>query len=165
MAWKQAGFDKRIASREVFIDPAELLGLIHNNQIQLLMLDVRSESDFNIFHLRDARHVTLSDLEESWPARRVGQRHRRHHVERRTGGHRGLETDLREREHQRLRVGRGINRWLDLYDQHLVNVPGPEVGSEGDDTLRHSFDAAWATAPPWLGRKGNWSPSVPSPAR
>ena len=142
MAWKQADFDKRIASREVFIDPAELLGLIHNNQIQLLMLDVRSESDFNIFHLRDARHVTLADLEESWPAALSANVIV---VTMSNDEQAAIEAWKRISVNANINayvLAGGINRWLDLYDQHLVNVPGPEVGAEGDDTLRHSFDAA-----------------------
>lgn len=54
--------------REVQVEPVELLGLMHNHvqgrlgRFRLVLLDVRDESDFNLFHLVDARHVTLDEL-------------------------------------------------------------------------------------------------------
>lgn len=57
--------EAQLASREVQIHPAELLDLSHDSALRVVMLDVRSESDYNVFHLRDAQHVppeTLLDL-------------------------------------------------------------------------------------------------------
>ena len=57
-----------LAGREVQVEPVELLGLMHNHvqgrlgRFRLVLLDVRNESDFNLFHLVDARHVTLDQL-------------------------------------------------------------------------------------------------------
>ncbi len=50
----------RLANREVQIHPGELLGLMHNDALNLVLLDLRSEPDFNLFHLRDARRVDPS---------------------------------------------------------------------------------------------------------
>jgi len=49
--------------RQVYIHPGELLSLMNNDQIVLHMLDVRDESDFNLFHLADAKRVTLQELD------------------------------------------------------------------------------------------------------
>lgn len=69
MAWKgdptvddrlarMAGeLDAKIDSRDVHIDPGELLKLMQNSQIRLTLLDARTEAEFNLFHLRDALHV------------------------------------------------------------------------------------------------------------
>jgi rhodanese-related sulfurtransferase len=57
-AEKQALLDQRA----VQIHPGELLDLTADNQIKVVMLDVRSEADFNIFHILDARHVPLEEL-------------------------------------------------------------------------------------------------------
>ena len=51
-----------LEKREVQIEPAELLDFIANDLVQVALLDVRDEGDFNLFHLRDARRVTLDDL-------------------------------------------------------------------------------------------------------
>jgi rhodanese-related sulfurtransferase/uncharacterized membrane protein (DUF485 family) len=49
--------DAALAQREVQIVPAELAHTLYDNTLQLTMLDVRSETDYNLFHLRGARHV------------------------------------------------------------------------------------------------------------
>ena len=55
---KQALLD----DRAVQIHPGELLDLTIDNQIKLVMLDVRSEADYNLFHILDSRHVPLEEL-------------------------------------------------------------------------------------------------------
>jgi hypothetical protein len=59
----------RLDDRQVQIHPGELLELMDNNRINLIMLDVRPERDFNEFHLRAARHVppTRADVEAIIP--------------------------------------------------------------------------------------------------
>lgn len=52
----------RLANREVQIHPGELLEKIHDRTLQVIMLDVRSEADYNLFHIQDARHVPLETL-------------------------------------------------------------------------------------------------------
>jgi rhodanese-related sulfurtransferase len=53
----------RLANREVQIAPAELLNTMYDDTLKLILLDVRDEADFNLFHLREAQHVTP----EQWP--------------------------------------------------------------------------------------------------
>ena len=52
----------RLAHRDVYIDPAELLHLMNDDYIELIIYDVRDERDWNIFHLVDAERVPLEDL-------------------------------------------------------------------------------------------------------
>ena len=54
--------DRALAERQVQIEPAELLGLMHNDRLNLIMFDVRSESDYNHFHLLDAEHVEAAEI-------------------------------------------------------------------------------------------------------
>jgi len=58
----------RLANREVQIHPGELLDKLHDPTLQVIMLDVRSEADYNLFHIRDARHVPPTTLPEIIPA-------------------------------------------------------------------------------------------------
>lgn len=142
IAWNRTALDRKLASREVFIDPAELLGLMHNNQMQLILLDVRDQKDFNVFHLVDAQHVSMADLKTEWltsiPSEAVVV---------------AMSNDEQAstRAWERLAVhpnvnayvlAGGINRWLDVYSSRLANVPGSQVVATGDDTLRHRFDRA-----------------------
>lgn len=57
---KQAQLDQR----EVQIEPAELLSLIHDSRIKAIVIDVRDESSFNRFHIQSARHVPMDNLLE-----------------------------------------------------------------------------------------------------
>lgn len=52
-----------LAQREVQIHPGELLEKMYDKRLNLIMLDVRDEAEFNLFHLLDARHVPLGDIQ------------------------------------------------------------------------------------------------------
>jgi len=51
-----------LESRQVQIEPGEFINVAGNNQIRLVLLDVRSETDFNLFHLVDSRRVPLEEI-------------------------------------------------------------------------------------------------------
>jgi rhodanese-related sulfurtransferase len=53
---------QRLADRQVQIHPAELLQTMHDDTLKLTILDVRSEADFNQFHIRDAVHAPVASL-------------------------------------------------------------------------------------------------------
>ncbi|MFN2137245.1 MAG: YeeE/YedE thiosulfate transporter family protein [Candidatus Promineifilaceae bacterium] len=54
--------DALIDARQVQIHPGELLDSLHDTQLKVIMLDVRDEVDYNLFHILDARHVPLEEL-------------------------------------------------------------------------------------------------------
>lgn len=58
----------RLANREVQIHPAELLDNLQDRTLQVIMLDVRSEADYNLFHIQDAVHAPPETLPEMVPA-------------------------------------------------------------------------------------------------
>ena len=62
--WAQIAEEKQamLDGREVQIHPGELLDLTHDNSLKVVMLDVRDEADFNLFHILDAQHVPLEEL-------------------------------------------------------------------------------------------------------
>lgn len=62
--WAQIAAAKQplLDQRAVYIHPAELLDYIYNDQVNLVMLDVRSESSYNLFHIQDARLVSPESL-------------------------------------------------------------------------------------------------------
>ena len=55
-------YESRLSERAVYIDPGELLHLMNDDYIDLLIFDVRDESDWNQFHLADAERVPLDAL-------------------------------------------------------------------------------------------------------
>jgi len=62
--WMAEVEQARLDNREVQIAPAEMLEFIENNLVRTILLDVRDESDFNLFHIIEAQHVSLSEIEE-----------------------------------------------------------------------------------------------------
>jgi rhodanese-related sulfurtransferase len=54
--------EARLVERKVQIHPGELLETLHNPGLRVVMLDVRPEADYNLFHILDARHVTMEEL-------------------------------------------------------------------------------------------------------
>ena len=67
--WANIEPDKEaaLAAREVQVSPAELLATSADTQINLVMLDVRPEADYNLFHLRGAQNLPLASLAAAVP--------------------------------------------------------------------------------------------------
>lgn len=56
--WIENDANAQLANREVQIHPAELLEIMHKDKVfKLVMLDVRPETEYNLFHIKWARHV------------------------------------------------------------------------------------------------------------
>lgn len=49
--------EPRLSERQVQINPAELAELMHNDYIDLRIIDVRDERDWNLFHLWGAQRI------------------------------------------------------------------------------------------------------------
>jgi rhodanese-related sulfurtransferase len=64
--WERIAEDKRplLDAREVYVHPGELVDLSQNDQINLILLDVRSEVDFNQFHIIDSERINLDEIRE-----------------------------------------------------------------------------------------------------
>lgn len=46
-----------LEGRAVQLQAGEVLHIMHDHKLKLIILDVRSEADFNLFHLAEAKHV------------------------------------------------------------------------------------------------------------
>lgn len=62
--WNSIANEKEVllAERAVQIHPGELLNNIHDTDVNVIMLDVRDEADYNLFHILDSRHTTVDNL-------------------------------------------------------------------------------------------------------
>jgi rhodanese-related sulfurtransferase len=127
----------------VQIHPGELLDLMHNDQLKLIILDMRSEVDYNLFHIVDSRRVALADMEQlahtliAEPANTVTvlvSNDEAHSTE-------AWKVLMAQSVPNVYILEGGINCWLDIfgYQEHIgcytEAVPG-------NDTLRHIFTAA-----------------------
>lgn len=54
--------DQMLEKRLVQITPAELFKTVYNQSINLIMLDVRPESDYNLYHIKGAINLPLEKL-------------------------------------------------------------------------------------------------------
>ncbi len=54
--------DQMLEKRLVQIAPAELFKTVYNQNINLIMLDVRPEADYNLYHIKGALNVPLDKL-------------------------------------------------------------------------------------------------------
>ena len=54
--------EPRLTQRLVQIEPAELAELMRNDYIDLQLIDVRDERDWNLFHLWGAERIRIEDL-------------------------------------------------------------------------------------------------------
>jgi rhodanese-related sulfurtransferase len=59
--------DEMLARRLVFVSPAEAFKARYNQAMNPVYLDVRSETDYNLYHIEDAVNVPLSRIEEVIP--------------------------------------------------------------------------------------------------
>lgn len=55
--WMAAEGEQALATRAVLVDPAEIVELAKDLSVQVRFLDVRSETDFNRFHLANSRRL------------------------------------------------------------------------------------------------------------
>ena len=107
------------------IHPGELLSLIHNNEIKLLMLDLRAESDFNLFHIEDAENYTLEQLEDAAGTLRLEPSNAVFVV---MSNNEELSTEawkmlVAQQLHNVYILEGGINYWLDVFDSDGCHKP------------------------------------------
>ncbi len=143
--WEALSVEKSPAlmnERAYQIHPGELLSLIHNDGIKLFMLDIRSESDYNLFHVRDAQNYNADQLKKQVGTFRLEPSNAVFVV---MSNNEELSTEtwkilVAEKLHNVYILEGGMNYWLDVFasesghNAKLVLNPGEE--------LLHTFNAA-----------------------
>lgn len=59
--------ERLLLERQVQIHPGELLDSIADDRLNVIMLDVRPEAEYNIFHIRGARHLPFEGIPAAIP--------------------------------------------------------------------------------------------------
>jgi len=140
--------ERLLAERAVQIEPAELLHTMHEHTLNLVMLDVRSEADYNLFHLADARLTPLDEIPDLAPKLIMEPANTVFVV---------MSNDERAAtEAWKYLVAAsvpnvyilegGINNWIATYAGEEARIR-PATGAE-DDKLRYEFAAALGAAFP-----------------
>lgn len=137
IAWQHERLNELLRTRKVFIDPAELLDLLYNNQVDRVLLDVRSEMDYNTFHIKDAVRTTVEEIDRVW---RKSLRPEQIVVVMSNDERQAIEAwkhlAVAGAINAYILAG-GVNRWCDIYYAGNLNVPGPEFPAGGDDRFRY----------------------------
>jgi hypothetical protein len=60
--WIAGEENKKIEAREIFVHPRELLQTMNDTNFYCKILDVRSQSDYNLFHLENAQNITQENI-------------------------------------------------------------------------------------------------------
>ncbi len=51
-----------LTERKVYVHPGEVLDTLANDKLRTVLIDVRSERDYNLFHLKGAWHVPVEEI-------------------------------------------------------------------------------------------------------
>lgn len=139
-------YGPRLIDRQVQIDPGELLGLTQDDYIKLLIIDVRPESDWNVFHLKDAERIPREEL----------PRHRKRFAslpenavvvlvsnDETWATEAWKDITVLSRPNAYILEG-GLNHWLNVYGYPQGHPPDPTTPNQpnADETLRHKFRLA-----------------------
>ncbi|MBN2386776.1 MAG: YeeE/YedE family protein [Anaerolineales bacterium] len=135
-----------LSGRYVQIHPGELLDNLADYRLRVVMLDVRDEADYNLFHIRGAQHVPLVDV----PGRVPGL------ISQTTATPNTIIVVMSNDEDAATDAWRalvaegipnvyilegGLNNWIAIFghdDPDITPTPGPVA----DDDLRYTFPAA-----------------------
>ncbi len=137
-------YAEAFANRDMYIHPGELLDTFHNHKINLMMLDVRSEADYNLFHLLDAVHLTPDNIPEeindliAMPANTVFVVMSNDETTA-TEVWKALTAQAVPNVYI---LSGGINNWLDTFSTEFEeDVCGRTIGGDNEQ-LKYEFDAA-----------------------
>jgi rhodanese-related sulfurtransferase len=148
--WAQIAPEKeaQIAERSVQIHPGELLELTYDNAIRVELIDVRSETDYNSFHIIDAQHVTPSEVADVVPDLQAKPDNTVFVVMSNDEAQatEAWKTLVSHSVPNVYVLGGGVNTWLQTFDS--ATNPAENRASNGDDTLDYVFDAALGSRHP-----------------
>jgi len=133
-----------LANREVQIHPGELLDTFHDHKLNLVMIDVRSEADYNLFHLLDAEHILPEEIQDhideliALPANTVIVVMSNDELT----ATEVWKTLTAQAVPNVYILSGGINNWLDTFATPYEEGFCGEMAQAGEEELRYEFDAA-----------------------
>ncbi len=134
-------------ARSVQIHPGELLTTLHDHKLNTILLDVRSEIDYNLFHIAGARRVELADVSNM-----IAQ----FHLEPKntvfivmsndeTAATEAWKILVAESVPNAYILEGGVNNWISVFGGEDTRIH-QLAASPGDDMLRFEFYAALGAA-------------------
>lgn len=133
-----------LRSRSVQIHPGELLASLGDDKLNIMMVDVRGEADFNLFHIHGAERVPLAQIESivpsllSLPADNMVVVLMSNDETAATKAWKILVANSVPNVYI---LEGGINNWIAVFNQDDLSIHRM-AASPGEDMLRYTFDAA-----------------------
>jgi rhodanese-related sulfurtransferase len=137
-------------ARAYQIHPGELLHTMHDHKLNLVMLDVREEGDYNLFHLADAINMELADIPEmiddliAEPANTVYVVMSNDE----TAATDAWKVLVAESVPNVYILEGGINNWLDTFATEFEDAFCGQVKVASNDELRYDFTSALGSGCP-----------------
>jgi hypothetical protein len=138
-----------LAERAVQIPPGELLDAVHDDALKVVLLDVREEADYNLFHIAQARRVTLDTLPDIIPELLLEPSNTLFVTmsNDETAATEAWKVLIAESVPNAYILDGGINGWLDTFAEADPALPRP-IASTEDDRLRYEFALALGAKSP-----------------
>jgi rhodanese-related sulfurtransferase len=133
-----------LTNRDVYIHPGELLDTFHDHKLNLIMIDVRDEADYNLFHLLDAENITSEEIPDlidefiAEPANTVFvvmSNDEKHATE-------AWKTMTAQAVPNVYILSGGINNWLATFETPYEEGFCGSKAEAGDEELKYEFNAA-----------------------
>ena len=140
-----------LEERVVQIHPGELLHTIHDHKINLVMLDIRSEADYNLFHLRHAQHIPLEEIPQKIDVLIQEPVNTVYIVmsNDETNATEAWKTLMAGSVPNVYILSGGINGWLDTFaGEFEEEFCAGGIPTAGDDELKYNFTAALGSGCP-----------------
>jgi hypothetical protein len=136
--------EEALASRSVQVHPGELLATMADDRLQTLILDVRPEADFNLFHIQGAVNVPLADVPAFVPTLLEGQAVNLVYVV--VSNDEAAATEawkilVAESVPNAYILEGGINNWIATFGETDPEIQ--PIASPGNDLLAYLFPAAF----------------------
>jgi hypothetical protein len=136
--------EQQLSNREVQIAPGELLATIGNDTLKTIILDVRPENEFNLFHISGSQNISLDDLQAYIPEIHAQQALNTLFVV--VSNDEKAATDawkvlVAESVPNSYVLEGGINNWIATFGQNEENIVYAP-GANADDALKYTFPAA-----------------------
>lgn len=148
--WNHISVEKQelLDERAVYIHPGEVVHTMHDHKLKLVLLDVRGEADYNLFHVADAQRVEMDALEGLSKEFQLAEPNTVFVVM--------SNDEVDATEAWKILVAQsvpnvyilegGINNWITVFGEGENRIREVAVG--GDDVLRYDFAAALGAAFP-----------------
>ena len=136
--------DEALRSREMQISPAELFTTMYDQKLKPVMLDVRPEAEYNLFHIRGAQNIQVSVLPafakeliaEYTPNRVIVVMSNDE-----TTATQAWKVLVAESVSNVYILEGGLNNWIAFFGADDPNIEG-KVASPGSEQLAYIFPAA-----------------------